>query len=277
MAAWPENCGFKTTLISNRSITSKAAIKSEVRCMVDSHYLASLPGTIWINLRMPSLTRDLGATHFLGIEQVLPIFRTEHLVMGLCMHDLVFHLYPETMALPNRLMSALFVPKSIQKADHIFWISKTTKSDLVRYCGRDLPNAIVCYPGRAATFAKGNGNVRKNGKEISLLVVGSIEPRKNLPVFLEAFILAADSNPRRKLNLVSGDAWGNVVSHKVWNQINQHPAVTIFKSIPDSELADLYSKSDCLVFPSCYEGFGLSILEAVGHCSVIANNIPVFR
>ena len=45
----------------------------------------------------------------------------------------------------------------------------------------------------------------------------------------------------------------------------------------DQALRSLYAGADFLVFPSIYEGFGVPILEAVGHCAVIANDIPVFR
>jgi len=79
------------------------------------------------------------------------------------------------------------------------------------------------------------------------------------------------------LDLVSGDAWGNVLGENTWAKVRQHPRVRIHRRISDQVLLSLYNAADYLVFPSLYEGFGLPLLEAVGHCAVLANDIPVFR
>jgi glycosyltransferase involved in cell wall biosynthesis len=220
----------------------------------------------------------LGATHFLGTQHVLPLWCTDGLHQGVIVHDLVFERFPQTMARSNRVLTGYFAPRSIRRADHIFCVSDTTRTDLQRHFGAAAGGALVCYPGRTSMPAgpaptpvsTGNGVLR-------LLIVGSMEPRKNIGRLLEAFLLAAELAPGLSLDLVSGDAWGHVLGEDIWVRLREHPRFRIHQRISDETMLTLYRQADYLVFPSLYEGFGLPILEAVGHCAVVANDIPVFR
>lgn len=280
MAAWPVSADFRTTLVSNRPIRSNAVLAPGIECLHDAHPLGRLPGTLWMTLRMPALARQLGATHFLGTQHVLPLWRTGHLKRAVIVHDLVFKLFPETMAPTNRLLTGYFAPRSIRRADHQFCVSRTTQHDMDAQLGTGLSRARVCYPGRTplpAGAPGAEGQAPRADDTLSLLVVGSMEPRKNIPRFLQAFLIAAERNPRLTLDLVSGDAWGDVLGDAVWSCITTHPRIRIHRRITDVALQALYAGADFLVFPSVYEGFGLPVLEAVGHCAVIANDIPIFR
>lgn len=279
VAVWPTSPGFRTTLISNRPILSNARLPESVECLQDDHPLARLPGTLWMTLRVPTLARRLGVTHFLGTQHVLPLWRTGGLHQGVIVHDLVFELFPETMTRSNRLLTGYFAPRSIRRADYIFCVSETTRTDLQRHFGAKADCALVCYPGRTSmpagffpTTPAGTGN-----GALRLLVVGSMEPRKNVGRLLEAFLLAAELAPGLTLDLVSGDAWGHVLGEDIWVRLREHPRFHIHQRISDESMRALYRQADYLVFPSLYEGFGLPILEAVGHCAVVANDIPVFR
>jgi len=282
IAAWPDSTEFRTTLVSNKPIRSNAALPPHIGYLRDEHVFAHLPGTLWMMLRAPALARQLGATHFLGTQHVLPLWRTGTLSQGVVVHDLVFKLFPETMARTNRLLTGFFAPRSIRQADHQFCVSRTTRDDMAAQLKIPLDRAMVCYPGRTTGLhadGRDAGASRADSADdtLSLLVVGSMEPRKNVPRFLQAFLTAAQRDPRLTLDLVSGDAWGDVLGDAVWTRIRQHDRIRIHRRISDEALRTLYDSADYLVFPSIYEGFGLPILEAVGHCAVIANDIPIFR
>lgn len=282
IAVWPESAEFRTTLVSNKPIRSNAALPPRIGYMHDEHVFARLPGTLWMTLRAPALARQLAATHFLGTQHVLPLWRTGALSQGVVVHDLVFKLFPETMARSNRLLTGFFAPRSIRQADHQFCVSRTTRDDMAAQLNISLDRATVCYPGRttaphAGGRDAGAAGATSPGDTLALLVVGSMEPRKNVPRFLQAFLIAAQQDPRLTLDLVSGDAWGDVLGNAVWTRIRRHDRIRIHRRISDETLLALYGSADYLVAPSIYEGFGLPILEAVGHCAVIANNIPIFR
>ncbi len=110
------------------------------------------------------------------------------------------------------------------------------------------------------------------------LCVGTIEPRKNLLVLLDAWreFLAGGRGDWR-LIIAGGIGWG---SSDFFRSIQEHPAagqVLWARHLADAGLAQLLSGADALVLPSLYEGFGLPILEAMAAGTpVICSEIPAF-
>ena len=94
-----------------------------------------------------------------------------------------------------------------------------------------------------------------------LLFVGTLEPRKNLRLVLEAY--ARLSHPRRAalpLLIAGGAGWGEdlatlVAGHGLGDDVRH------LGYVDDGLLAGLYSGAAALVWPSLYEGFGLPPLE----------------
>lgn len=118
--------------------------------------------------------------------------------------------------------------------------------------------------------------IPEKGKYI--LMVGTIEPRKNHAYVLNAFDQALFE---QGVNLVFAGRIG-------WNmaefaeRIQSHPQQgKQFYHIPDGsddEIAWLYENAYAVAFPSLDEGFGLPIIEAFLHGTpVLASDIPVLR
>ena len=91
-----------------------------------------------------------------------------------------------------------------------------------------------------------------------LLTVGTIEPRKNLPLLLEAF---------RILKARSGDLPHALLVVGATQQIFQRARVTsgagvhFLGYLTDGQLDGCYRQADLFVYPSLYEGFGLPVVE----------------
>jgi|GEM_PF-232592 alpha-1,3-rhamnosyl/mannosyltransferase len=103
-----------------------------------------------------------------------------------------------------------------------------------------------------------------------LLFVGSLEPRKNLPMLIAAMKRARTDLP---LVLAGWEGWGD----KGWLRELKVPRLKdrIFFAghVTEEDLACLYSAATALVYPSLYEGFGLPVLEAMAcGCPVICSN-----
>ncbi|MDZ4073466.1 MAG: glycosyltransferase family 1 protein [Hylemonella sp.] len=273
---WPMVSGAKVTLISHRPIQVTQALPASLAIHVDGGIWRRCPGSLWFNLRAGVLARRLGATHVLGTQHVLPLFGLRGVHRGVIVHDLVFRKFPNTMLWSDRLLSWLFVPLSLKAADSVFCVSESTRQDLLREFAVDPHLTRTAYPG--GTFdALASPRVAPLGATVRLLVVGSIEPRKNLAQFFRVFRILRRQGHALELDIVSGMDWGGAIAPELWRAMESDPLVRVHRAVDDERLQRLYEAADCLVFPSLYEGFGLPMLEAVGKCAVIANDIPVFR
>jgi N-acetylglucosaminyldiphosphoundecaprenol N-acetyl-beta-D-mannosaminyltransferase len=89
-----------------------------------------------------------------------------------------------------------------------------------------------------------------------------MEPRKALPLVLEAFAQNQDLNAKL---LIAGD--GAIRTR--WEQYARrlHPVhkVVFLGHVPWSEMARLYESADAFVFTSLRDSFGTQVLEAMGH------------
>jgi glycosyltransferase involved in cell wall biosynthesis len=98
-----------------------------------------------------------------------------------------------------------------------------------------------------------------------LLFVGLLEPKKNLPVLLEA---VARLRARRRfgatrLVLVGDSGWGSVDLPALAARLELGDDVRFLGPAPDEDLGALYAEAEAFVFPSLWEGFGLPVLEAL--------------
>ena len=100
-----------------------------------------------------------------------------------------------------------------------------------------------------------------------LLYVGTLEPRKNLPLLLEVWRELRKDHP---VDLILAGR-----RRADFSEIPPEPGLHIEGLTPEEELPKLYSGALACVYPSYYEGFGLPVLEAM-QCgaTVVASRDP---
>jgi glycosyltransferase involved in cell wall biosynthesis len=102
------------------------------------------------------------------------------------------------------------------------------------------------------------------------LYVGTIEPRKNLDVLLDAYALLPPTIRQQwPLVMVGYKGWRSEQLHARIEAAVKEGWVTYLGFVEADELPLLYAGARVFVFPSLYEGFGLPLLEAM------ASGIPV--
>jgi glycosyltransferase involved in cell wall biosynthesis len=110
-----------------------------------------------------------------------------------------------------------------------------------------------------------------------IFAVGTIEPRKNYSMLIEAFENVLKSRPDLNAQLVIAGARG-WRSEDVLSRIERSPAreqIVLTGYLTDFDLRALYSSCAVSAYPSQYEGFGLPPLEAMAcGAPVVASNIP---
>jgi glycosyltransferase involved in cell wall biosynthesis len=98
------------------------------------------------------------------------------------------------------------------------------------------------------------------------LFVGTIEPRKNVPMLIEAWRVV---RKRHHIDLLLAGRLRPGV------RLFDEPGLKILGEVPDDTLPELYSNAVACLYPSFYEGFGLPPLEAMqSGCPAIVSRQP---
>jgi glycosyltransferase involved in cell wall biosynthesis len=109
-----------------------------------------------------------------------------------------------------------------------------------------------------------------------LLSPYNLEPRKNLAGLVRAFACLRPQFPPLRLVLFGNAAWTperENAFNALIDGLGVRAAVIRLGCVTDAELRWLYRHATLFAFPSCYEGFGLPVLEAManGGCVVVRN------
>ncbi len=105
------------------------------------------------------------------------------------------------------------------------------------------------------------------------MFAGSLKRIKNVPRILEAFagFLKAAKKKDVFLVLTGGDLWPDPEIDGTIKRLKLEKRVKKLGFVEDHELSALYSGAMAFISPSLYEGFGLTLLEAMAcGCPVIA-------
>lgn len=159
-----------------------------------------------------------------------------------------------------------WVKKEVNK---IIAVSKFTKQEIVELLDIDPGKIVVIHeapdPDMKPTRREKVEEIKKRlGIETDYLLTVGTDPRKNIPVTIQAFTKLRKNMPGLKLVIVG----------RLWEEKPTVDGVVTPGHVGRQDLAALYSGAQALVYASLYEGFGLPILEAmqVG-CPVITSNV----
>lgn len=230
---------------------------------------------IWYRLRMKVpvqlVTGQIDLFH--SPDFVLPPVSSQIPTL-LTVHDLSFAHYPHvyTPSLVNYLNQV--VPWSVGRATHILADSMATKQDLLDLWHVPADKVTVLYSGVDSRFGSVSDQrqlaaVRQRyhlGDRPYLITVGTVQPRKNYQMLIQAFAPIARDYPHN-LVIVGGQGWlfDDIMTEVEEQGLSDRVIFTGFAA--DEDLPTLYSGATVFVFPSLYEGFGIPLLEAMA-CGV---------
>ncbi len=197
-------------------------------------------------------------------------------------HDLAFYKFPSKFGFLKCTFKRSITPRSIKRADAIIAVSQSTKNDIL--AGFDIPEekVSVVYNGVGGRFFpqedKGALNAVADRYDLNgsfILSVGTLEPRKNIPLLIEAFaIFKKRTGALHKLVIVGNPGWlyENIFSSP--KKFGVEGDVEFLQGVESEDLPLIYQLADLFVYPSLYEGFGLPPLEAMA-CGtpVITSNV----
>ncbi len=190
-------------------------------------------------------------------------------------HDLAYLYFPEDFTKKDLWQLKNWTGFSIKKAKQIIAVSKTTKKDIIKNYEVDEGKVAVIYNGYEKQAVKKTSAVKHSDinqeqtAEVKsmkyILFVGTIQPRKNLEVLVDAFDKFIRINKDFKLIIVGKKGWLYESIFKKIKTLNLENKIIFTGHISDQELIWYYKNAFCLALPSLYEGFGIPVLEAMSY------------
>lgn len=202
-------------------------------------------------------------------------------------HDIGPLTHPHYFTKKDHLFMKGSLKQAVKKAAAMICVSQATADAVEDYAIANYNQSVkerlhVVYEGVDTTFFKAPNleeiidfNIADTLLDTPfVLTVGQISPRKNLQTVLKAFNKLRDELPNIQLITVGGDGWDYDKVKEQVNVLGLENKVHFLGYVSDGLLRLLYRKAIVFVYPSLFEGFGLTVLEAMASsCPVITSNI----
>lgn len=194
--------------------------------------------------------------------------------VAVTVHDMLPRIHPEFFTAETiRQFDGLL--EQLQPSDHVICVSECTRRDFLR-CHPKTPAEQVhvtplaaspdLHPVRdSATLQAMRQQLGLRDRDLAILSLCTLEPRKNLSTLITAFeqLWRRSNGSDLKLVLAGSMGWKTTALTEQLRGSLAADAIMVTGHIPDNQLACLYSIADVFVYPSVYEGFGLPPLEAM--------------
>ncbi|MFA5025601.1 MAG: glycosyltransferase [Candidatus Shapirobacteria bacterium] len=230
--------------------------------------------TLWLIPKIATLKpsrilsfMDLGTVPTFVALQLLPWLKPR-LTIG---EDILTskYIYTETFPPLRRLLIKWLYPL----ADTILVQTPIQKKDLENMIYKSSPNKkIVASPNWLPLDFPPPQIIPQKTRHIDILFVGRIDDQKNLPLFLKIINLVKKDLPRIVVKIV-GDGDDRIKIEKLIKKLSLQKNVEIIK--PTLNTTQYYSNSKVFLLSSNYEGFPLTLMEAIScGCLPVLRNIP---
>lgn len=192
---------------------------------------------------------------------------------ALVIHDHTYILHPQAVSRFLSWRLKLSLPAYLKHASQIFAVSDDTRKQFPQIYHLPLKRVITSSPAvdtkhfyrRSAAEIKHWRSQYNLGSKPYLLVLGNIEPKKNLQRIVQAYrLLPKELQRRYQLVFIGENGWHN---NDILKEISSAQAAglavkLLFSQVRREEIPIAISGAAALVFASFYEGFCMPPMEA---------------
>jgi glycosyltransferase involved in cell wall biosynthesis len=226
----------------------------------------------WEQLRLPRLLAARTPEVHHGPHYTMPERSTVPAVVTI--HDLSFFEAPSWHERSKVLLFRRAITVAARRAAAVVCPSRVTAEQLLRWCRVDAELFVAHHgvdtdrfrPDQAAPGADegvlSGLDPRLVGRP-TLVFVGTLEPRKDVPTLVGAFARVAGHHPEAVLVLAGGAGWGGDEVDRAVAGSGVAERIVRTGYLPDAAVPALLRSATAAVYPALYEGFGLPALEAL--------------
>lgn len=228
-------------------------------------YAKTKPFSLFANFEIPYLIfkNKIDIFHAIHFDIPLFIFLTKAKLIS-TIHDIIPLKYPEyykSSFIKNIYFKLMFNACGFL-SNKVLTVSNYTKKDLVEYLKIPEEKITVIYNSyNKASYQQKNKS--ENNHKYMLFFVGTNFRHKNIHVVIEAIKILKEKGIDVFFNIAGAKKDYTEFIQSLIDKLQLNDSVKIWGKVSEQELEELYGSSDCYVFPSLVEGFGIPLLEAM--------------
>lgn len=231
---------------------------------------------LWDQVAVPIKAWEEKADVIYNPKFSVPLLSHCPVAMGLA--EMGWRIWPEYYEKFDVLYQKLMFPIYCRRAKHFFPWSQFQLNEIREYLGGELENATVTPPGKPENFRPINdfnilNTFRKKYQLPENFILGvtrvdhpgldsnrSFFPGKNVDTTVKAFIYC-----RNKISHHLVIAGRRVKEYLLYRGFSESDlkGIHFLRFVPNDELPLLFNLAQLFVMPSFFEGFGLTLLEAM--------------
>lgn len=233
----------------------------------DRFQWVELPGSsrFWSLVRFPLAARRAKASAIHTQYNLSPLTGKRGITT---IHDVSFWIEPSWFGAKDRALLGRFVSGSARRAAAVLTVSESSRRDILRFLPGIAPKLTATLLGPPIDWLMPETDlaVERVKAEFALkqpfaLTVGTRWPRKNMSLAIRAIDQSRHMDIR--LALTGKKGWGDEALGKRTQTLGY---------VSRDQLKALYASASLFLAPSCYEGFGLTLLEAFASgCPVVCS------
>ena len=232
-------------------------------------------GSVWRSGILGNVAYKDGVDIFHGLSNELPFITNKKLRTVVTIHDLLFIRYPKHYGAFDVQIYHKKFRHACKVANRILAISEQTASDIQDFFGIEPEKIDVVYQGCDPRFVREYDPVDLEKIKVKydlpddfILHVGTVEPRKNALMILQALKILGKSMDLPLVIVGRPTPYKKVLQDYIReNKLSDQ--VRFLHYVDHKDLPLIYQLAMLFIYPSLFEGFGIPIVEA------LSSKVPV--
>ena len=215
----------------------------------------------WALTPLPLWTKKINALDALLLPNIHYLSPAIHVPFAVTVHDVSFLHNPRFYNVKWRLAHLVTnIPRLLRRARRIITVSEFSKSEIHRYFPWLKDSTVVVIQPALPETGGDVPAVLSLPQNDYILFVGTLEPRKNIPTAIQAFLSVAKKYKDVTLVLAGSRGW---LSRDIVQMIDGNPRIQWLDYVTPADKLALYQHARVFIWPSLYEGFGFPPLESL--------------